>query len=255
VTSVKIVFFKNESHFYPRLSYAWENAAQIHLNSKLQGMKSLFRWVLIIPYIIFLIINLRELINEPFLLIAIFLLCLPIHELCHAFFCWMSGRKVERINFFPYKQIFSNIAAYVKPAFGVWNKWQTILLSVFPIIILSILPAILSIFIPSIRLWLLLIALLNISTSSSDIINILCILKLPSDSLWFVDFMLTVRDIEKPVIIHKLFVTPELDKINHICFEYCNGKLTKMEHHTETDTTISLKKEFAAQFNKEFDTE
>ena len=52
---MKIVFFKNESHFYPRLSYAWENADQIHLNSKLQGLKSLFRWVLMIPYIIFLI--------------------------------------------------------------------------------------------------------------------------------------------------------------------------------------------------------
>lgn len=252
---MKIVFFKNESHFYPRLSYAWENANQMHLNSKLQGLKSLFRWVLIIPYIIFLIVNFKELTNKPFLLIAIFFLCLPIHELCHALFCWISGRKVERINFFPYKQIFSNITAYVKPAFGVWNKCQAALLSAFPIIVLSILPAILAIFIPSIRLWLLLIALLNISTSSSDIIDILCILKLPSDSLYFVDFILTVKDTEKAVIIHQLFVTPRLDKINHNCFEYFNGKLTKMEYHTETDTTISLKKEFDAQFNKEFDVE
>ena len=252
---MKIVFFKNESHFYPRLSYAWENAVQIHLNSKLQGLKSLFRWVLIIPYIIFLIVNFKELANKPFLLIAIFFLCLPIHELCHAFFCWMSGRKIERINFFPYRQIFSNITAYVKPAFGVWNKWQATLLSAFSIIILSILPAILAIFIPSIRLWLLLIALLNISTSSSDIIDILCILKLPSDSLYFVDFILTVKDTKKAVKIHQLFVTPKLDKINHNCFEYFNGKLTKMEYHVETDTTISLKKEFDAQFNKKFDVE
>ena len=72
---MKIVFFKNEADFYPRLSYAWENADQIHLNSKLQGLKSLFRWILIIPYIIFLFVNLKELINKPFLLIAIFLLC------------------------------------------------------------------------------------------------------------------------------------------------------------------------------------
>ena len=100
-----------------------------------------------------------------------------------------------------------------------------------------------------------LIALLNISTSSSDIIDILCILKLPSNSLYFVDFILTVKDTDKAVIIHQLFVTPKLDKINHNCFEYFNGKLTKMEYHTETDTTISLKKEFDAQFNKEFDTE
>ena len=252
---MKIVFFKNEADFYPRLSYAWENANQIHLNSKLQGLKSLFRWVLIIPYIIFLFVNLKELINKPLLLIAIFLFCLPIHELCHAFFCWMSGRKVERINFFPYKQIFSNIAAYVKPAFGVWNKWQSALFSAFPIIILSILPAILVIFIPSIRLWLLLIALINISTSFSDIIDILCIFKLPSNILYFGDFILTVKDTDKAVIIHRLFVTPKLDKINHNCFEYFNGKLTKMEYHTETDTTISLKKEFDAQFNKKFDVE
>ena len=252
---MKIVFFKNEADFYPRLSYAWENADQIHLNSKLQGLKSLFRWVLIIPYIIFLIVNFKELTNKPFLLIAIFLLCLPIHELCHALFCWISGEKVERINFFPSKQKSSDIAAYVKPAFGVWNKWQTTLLYAFPIIVLSILPAILAIFIPSIRLWLLLIALRNISTSFSDIIDILCILKLPSNSLYFVDFILTVKDTDKAVIIHQLFVTPKLDKINHNCFEYFNGKLTKMEYYTETDTTISLKKEFAAQFNKEFDVE
>ena len=38
---MKIVFFKNESHFHPRLSYTWENAEQVHLNFKLQNLKKL----------------------------------------------------------------------------------------------------------------------------------------------------------------------------------------------------------------------
>ena len=245
---MKIVFFKNESHFHPRLSYTWENAEQVHLNSKLQNLKKIFIFLLAIPFIVFLFVKIDELSSKWLLLIAISLLCLPIHELCHALFCWISGRKVERICFFPYKQIFS-ISAYVKPAFSVWNKSQAILLSAFPIIILSLVPAILAIFVAPLRFWLLYLSLLNLSASYSDIVDIICFFKLPQNALYLMDVILKVKDKDKPVIIHQLSVTPKLDKIHHKCFEYFNGRLTEKENPAETVETRNLKQEFINQFD------
>lgn len=246
---MKIVFFKNESHFYPRLSYTWENAEQVHLNSKLQNLKKLFILLLAIPFVAFLFINLKELSHKWLLLLAISFLCLPTHELFHALFCWISGRKVERICFFPYKQIFYKENAYVKPTFSVWNKYQAILLSSFPIITLSIIPAILAIFIAPLRFWLLYLSLLNILVSSFDIIDIICLFKLSPNALYLVDIILTVKETDKPVIIHQLSVTPKLDKIHHKCFEYFNGRLTEKEQPDDTVETIRLKQEFIKQFN------
>ena len=246
---MKIVFFKNESHFHPRLSYTWENAEQVHLNSKLQNLKKIFIFLLAVPFIAFLFVNQKEFSSKWILLLTISLLCLPIHELCHALFCWISGRKVERISFFPYKRIFSKVGGYVKPTFGVWNKYQAILFVAFPVIILSFIPAILAIFIAPLRLWLLYLSLSNISVSYSDIVDIICLFKLPPNALYLVDIILTVKEVDKPIIIHQLSVTPKLDKIHHKCFEYFNGRLTKIECPSETVETIRLKQEFIKQFN------
>ena len=246
---MKIVFFKNESHFHPRLSYTWENAEQVHLNSKLQNLKKIFIWLSAIPFIAFLFINHKELSHKWLLLIAITLLCFPIHELCHALFCWISGRKVDRICFFPYKQIFFKANAYVKPAFSVWNKYQAILFSAFPIIILSFIPAILAVFITPFKVWLLYLSLLNFAASYLDIVDIICFFKLPPNTLYLVDIMLTVKETDKPVIIHQLFVTPKLDKIHHKCFEYFNGGLIEKEQPAETVETRKLKQEFINQFD------
>ena len=248
---MKLVFFKKESHFHPRLSYTWENAEQVHLNSKLQNLKNSFIFLLAIPFIAFLFVNQKELSSKWLLLLAISLLCLPIHELCHALFCWISGRKVERISFFPYKRIFSKVGGYVKPAFSVWNKYQAILFVAFPVIILSFIPAILAIFIAPLRPWLLYLSLSNISVSYSDIVDIICLFKLPPNALYLVDIILTVKEVDKPTIIHQLSVTPKLDKIHHKCFEYSNGRLTEKEHPAETVETRKLKQEFINQFDLE----
>ena len=246
---MKIVFFKNESHFHPRLSYTWENAEQVHLNSKLQNLKKIFIFLLAVPFIAFLFVNQKEFSSKWILLLTISLLCLPIHELCHALFCWISGRKVERISFFPYKRIFSKVGGYVKPTFGVWNKYQAILFVAFPVIILSFIPAILAIFIATLRPWLLYLSLSNILVSYLDIVDIICLFKLPPNALYLVDIILTVKEVDKPIIIHQLSVTPKLDKIHHKCFEYFNGRLTKIECPSETVETIRLKQEIIKQFN------
>ena len=178
---MKISFFKNESHFHPRVSYNFENADLVSLDCKIQNLKKYSTWLFMLPLLIFTFVFYRNLGSNYIALIAIVFLCLPIHELCHALFCWITGRKVERIFFFPYKRVISVPTAYVKPAFGVWNKTEALLFSSFPLILLSLVPAFLATFIPSLRICMIFLSLYNLSVSCFDIIDILCFQKLPKN--------------------------------------------------------------------------
>ena len=246
---MKITFFKNESHFYPYLSYKWENAETVKLNQKIQNFKKYSTWLFMLPCLIFTLLSYRNLNLNYIVLITTIIFCLPIHELCHALLCLISKRKVERICFFPYKKFLTAPAAYVKPSFGVWNKTQTILFSLFPFLLLSIIPAILAIFIPSLRTWLIFLSLLNLSVSHLDIIDIFCFFKIPRNSLNFGDFIITAQEINQPIIIHRLLITPKLDKVEHICFQYTNNKLTEITPPPETPNVLQWKQEFIKQFN------
>ena len=248
---MKISFFKNESHFHPRVSYTFENADLVSLDCRIQNLKKYSTWLFTLPLLIFTFAFYKNLGSNPTVLIAIVILCLPIHELCHALFCWITGRKVERIFFFPYKRVFSAPIAYVKPVFGVWSKTQVVLWSSFPLILLSFVPAFLAIFIPSLRIWMIFLSLYNLSVSSFDIIDILCFLKLPKNCLYFRDFILTIKEVDKPTIIHRLSVTPKLDKIDHTCFQYTNNKLTEMNPAPKTSEVSKLRQEFINQFGFE----
>jgi len=248
---MKITFFKNESHFHPRTSYTVENAEIVCLNQKIQSLKKYSTWLFMLPLLIFTFVFYKNLGSHSTVLIAIVIFCLPIHELCHALFCWITGRRVERISFFPYKRVFSVPTAYVKPAFGVWNKTQVVLLSLFPLLLLSLVPALLAVFIPSLRMWMIFLSLFNLSVSNLDVIDIFCFLNLPKNCLHFGDFVLTLKEADKPVIIHKLSVTPKLDKIDHICFQYANNKLTEINPAPESPEVRNLKQEFIIQFNFE----
>lgn len=246
---MKIIFFKNESHFHPRTSYTVENAEIVSLNQKTQSLKKQSRWLFMLPLLVFTFVFYKNLVSNSSVLIPIVILCLPIHELCHALFCWITRRKVERIVFFPYKRIFSALTAYVKPAFGVWNKTQVVMCSLFPLLLLSFVPAWLAVFIPSLRMWMIFLSLFNLSVSNLDIINIVCFLQLPKNCLHFGDFIITVKEVDKPIIIHRLSVTPKLDKIDHICFQYANNKLTEINPAPESSEVSKLRQEFVQQFN------
>lgn len=138
---MKIAFFKNESDFHPRTSYCWTNAEQVVVDFKLKKAGKYLQFLLVIPLVVFLA-SLKLGSDWPFCII-IAILCLPAHELCHALFCRLSGRKAEGIYFFPSKRVFSftSATAYVKPAFGVWNKTQAVLFGAFPLILLTFVPA------------------------------------------------------------------------------------------------------------------
>ena len=246
---MKISFFKNESHFHPRVSYNFENADLVSLDCKIQNLKKYSTWLFMLPLLIFTFVFYRNLGSNYIALIAIVFLCLPIHELCHALFCWITGRKVERIFFFPYKRVISVPIAYVKPAFGFWNKTEALLFSSFPLILLSLIPAFLATFISSLRICMIFLSLYNLSVSCFDIIDILCFLKLPKNCLCFRDFILTVKETDKPIIIHRLSVTSKLDKIDHVCFQYAHNKLAEIHPVPESSEVIKLKQEFINQFD------
>lgn len=245
---MKITFFKNESHFYPRISYCFENADLVNVSFN-HPLRKFSQWLFVAPLIVFVFFFSQDVSKNYLAFNAVAVCCFPLHELCHAVFCWLCKRKVERISFFPYKKLFTSATAYVKPSFGVWSKKQAVLFSAFPLLLLSVVPALLSIFIPSLRTSLLFVSLCNISISHFDIVDILYLLKLPRNSLHFGDFVVTVKDIEKPATIHRLSVTPALDTIHHRCFEYFNGKLTEINQAYETSATAKLKQEFIEQFN------
>ena len=94
---MKIYFFKNESHFHPRISYTFENAELIRMDDKIQNLKKCSTWLFMLPLLIFTFVFLKDLGSNVTILIAIWIFGLPAHELCHALFCWITGRKVERI--------------------------------------------------------------------------------------------------------------------------------------------------------------
>ena len=246
---MKITFFKNEEHFYPRVSYVWENAEKV---SDENNRKKFHKYVLLattLPLLIFSIVFSRQMLSDYWFVIAALIFLLPLHELCHALFCLLSHRKVDRICFFPYTKTFSWIGAYVAPSFGIWNKTRAVLFYAFPLILLTALPTVLAFFFPELKTPLVFISLLNLSSSSIDITDIIGLLKLPSDMLNFINFSLTIKNKNEPLIIHQIFVTLELDKIYHRQFEYSNGKLSETETVKETNATLRLRGEFEEQFN------
>ena len=95
----------------------------------------------------------------------------------------------------------------------------------------------------------LLVFFLNLATSNQDIMDIFNLFFLPKNCLHFGDFIVTVTDETKPVVIHKLYVTNDMDGIHHKRFTYENGKLTENDSVYDIPDTIQLKKEFMEQFN------
>lgn len=252
---MKITFFKNATHFYPRISYCFDdNAEVIKYKYKSKKFSNALSVILCLPFLAYLIY--AELTDNArfniFLIeICIFVVILPIHEFCHALFCWISKRKVDMICFFPYKFTLNlNLPiAYVKPSFGAFNKYQQILFNIFPLIILSIIPAMLVPAFPSIKQWLIFLSIENLALSSLDIYATINLIFIPNGSVCFSDFILLPQNKDIPIVIHKIFVTNEANMIYHEQYSYLNMLLTKEHIAVDTDKTIAIKAEFAKQFS------
>ena len=169
---MKITFFKNESHFYKKRHIFWDHAQKAE-------KKSLFRYIaMLLSLGAILILNLTSLGQRA----VSWLLILPIHELCHALFCLLSGSKVERICFLPYKNIFKAIA-YVQPKFDVWSKRRWALFIAFPLLLLTVLPILLALFLQEQRFNLYSIALINLVISYRDVEGLLNLFVLPKNTI------------------------------------------------------------------------
>ena len=255
---MKIIFFKNETHFYPRVSYTWENAERVDVVSPLEKFYSAFSIAISIIYVLVFAWTIKafsdgvsEVIINAAVLLTINVLFFPLHELCHVLFCVISRKRVERICFFP--DSFSlkpgiMRGAYVKPAFGAFSKVQAALLSAFPLLLLTFVPLTIVLFVPQIKGYFIYITVLNVLMSSRDIFDVVNYLLLPKESVRFEDFALKQKDSSKPIVIDQMYVTPSFDKIHHKKYTYFNGKLEEQANVVETPETEQLRKEFAEQF-------
>ena len=242
---MKIIFFKNENHFSARTSYCWENAELAEPKIK----NSIIRILLIIIGLITLPIYIWFFRNDfskyIWLFIPIVIALIVLHEFCHAFFCVITKRKVKRICFLSSFRL-NEPTAYVMPEFSVWSKIERVLFYLFPIIILSLVPIIIAIFLPIVRLWLILVALINLTGSAFDINDTIKTISLPKRSVIFEGFSLIPTN-NQPIIIHKLILTKEKTEILHEQFVYENKKLSKSETPIETKNVKQIKKEMFQQ--------
>ena len=132
------------------------------------------------------------------------------------------------------------------PEFSSWSKIERVLSYLFPIIILSLVPIIIAIFLPIVRLWLILVALINLTSSAFDINDTFKTISLPKGCVIFEGFSLIPTN-NQPIIIHKLVLTKEKTEILHEQFIYENKKLSKSDIATETENVKQLKNEFIQQ--------
>lgn len=242
---MKITFFKNENHFSARTSYCWENAelAEPKIKSNIIRILLIIIGLITLPIYIWFFRN--EFSNYIWLFIPIIIALIVLHELCHALFCVITKRKVERICFLSSFRL-NEPTAYVMPEFSVWSKIERVLFYLFPIVILSVIPTIIAIFLPIVRLWLILVALINLTSSAFDINDTFKTISLPKGCIIFEGFSLIPTN-NQPIIIHKLTLTKDTLTILHEQFVYENKKLSKSDIATETENVKQLKNEFIQQ--------
>lgn len=242
---MKITFFKNENHFFARTSYCWENAelAEPKIKSNIIRIPLIIIGLITLPIYIWFFRN--EFSNYIWLFIPIVIALIVLHELCHALFCVITKRKVERICFLSSFRL-NEPTAYVMPEFSSWSKIERVLFYLFPIIILSLVPIIIAIFLPIVRLWLIVVALINLTISAFDINDTFKTISLPKGCIIFEGFSLLSNN-NQPIVIHKLILTKEKTEILHEQFVYENKKLSKSETPIETKNVKQIKKEMLQQ--------
>jgi len=238
---MKIRFFKNENDFYKRTSYCWENA-----ELAVPKIKNNINCVILIAisFILFgyVLVFRNKLSTNLCLFAAIAILLLPVHELCHALFCFLTKRKIERICFFSSFSI-NEPTAYVMPEFTCWSKTERVLFYLFPTIMLSLIPTIIAIILPSVRFWLLLVSLYNLLCSAFDVSDSIKIISLPVKSVVFEGFAL-LSNRNQAIVIHKISLLKVNSEIKHEQFVYEHRKLTKIDNPIETEKVKQLKSEF-----------
>ena len=242
---MKITFFKNENHFSARTSYCWENAELADPKIKNSIIRILLTTIGLITLPVYIWFFRNEFSNYIWMFIPIVIALIVLHEFCHALFCFITKRKVNRICFLSSFRL-NEPTSYVMPELSSWSKIERVLFYLFPIVILSLVPTIIAIFLPIVRLWLILVALINLTFSAFDINDTIKTISLPKRSVIFEGFSLIPTN-NQPIIIHKLILTKEKTEILHEQFIWKSYELSKCDNLIETESVKQLKDEMLQQ--------
>lgn len=176
---LKITVGKNESHEYLRVRYAMHYAEVAAVEPAPKHMSEIWCWGSFALTLLYAVLIRREIAGDPLTFAAIYILQLPLHELCHALFLWLTGRRVYAIRLWPYKRERGKKTAYVRPELYPFTRTAYGLLAAFPLILLSALPLLAAIAFPSLRYYMIWLALLNLGGSAFDACDLVKTAKAP----------------------------------------------------------------------------
>ena len=213
---MKITYRKNESHDYSRLSYLLQGGDWLHDRKQ---APTVFRYVWCVVWLVaavaWALLHARALRDHVYLLAVFALLLLPVHELCHALFLWLTGRKVYAIRFYPYPGKRNMPSAYVIADLTILSRTEKLLLSAFPLLLLTVLPAAVALLCPPLRIWLLWISFCNAADSCFDAQNILGYLFLPRNARCIGGVWCVLREGED-VILRRLRIKPGATRLSEV---------------------------------------
>ena len=255
---MKIYFGKHECDYFLGDALSCENAKWVNTKYNYERGYKISLCVtgaIFIIYVIYVAFFLKQL-NSAILILAITYLLLPVHELCHALFAAIFGNGTEGIYFRPpYKENrITNPSAYICPNPVLWNKTEKTLSILFPLILLSVLPLVLSVIFRNYAVWLIYIALNNLTMSFHDINAAIYILKFPRNSLFLRQVRLLPKDASKPMQIHYIYVRYEKGEIKvfHEHYEYFEGKSKRIEPPVETEDVMFWKNDLLEKLGIDF---
>lgn len=245
---MKIYFFKNENDLCSRESFTAENA---DIKGCRRRPKKLYYSVLFVTSFSLIISLLLLDIDYHNGLLPVILIALPVlafHEGCHALHCFLTGKKVERICFFPFGFLsVSKPSAYVKPAFNVWSRNGRILFALFPLLLLTVIPTIIAVLVPTTKYFLTPLAAFNFVTSVFDICDAIILLSYPKDALYFNSFYL-IPTKDSPPTLHRVWISKDKKTVFHKHYEVSRYKIKEISPPLETENVKQLIQEFKTQF-------
>lgn len=251
---MRITFFKNEEHLRPPFWLISDNAEQIKVKNN-ETLRMVFRRIaggLYIALFVWLAFLLRGNIltkAQGLLTIALGLIvCLPVHEFCHALGAVSLRKPIDGIRFFPYKKAYSRNkpAAYVKCAFCALSRAQSIFLKLAPLIFISFTSGICAILFPWLRYPMLYFALFNLATSGFDLADTIQILSVPQGAYGFdACWLKPIGD--QPIIIHLIILSDDRTQILRKKYRF-EGKRLIEEEPTSNAQVDAYVEEFREKF-------
>ena len=248
---MQITFFKNEEHFT-------RHASLICFNSNVKGAEQSrtlrLGWVVVglsvVLFGMYLWFDRSAISQRNWQILFASLVVVPVHEFLHAFYLWMTGRKVKAIRFFPPKSRSTDraVIAYVMHALSAFKRYERALCYLFPLIWLTGLPLVLALFLPSLRVILLYLSLLNMSVSMFDVEDAFNLLFLPKGAVEIYGMWITVMSNE-PITMHLFELPVNSDEIIHRTYRYERDMLNEVIPAEMDDKVKATFAEFRKQFN------